>query len=109
MKVLGWVFLALYVAYRRTWGACDCDGLKRRLIVAKRETQSYQGEARVLREILLLAQGLEPVYGHTRDNDTVQPLHDTAPGSRSSGTQRNDVGAQPQDWAPWRVHRNPGD
>jgi hypothetical protein len=63
MKVLGWVFLALYVAYRRTWGACDCDGLKRRLVVAKRETQSYQGEARVLREIIQ-SPGWEPWKVH---------------------------------------------
>lgn len=42
MKWLGWVFLVLYVAYRRTVKACDCDGLRRRLNVAHRETRDYQ-------------------------------------------------------------------
>lgn len=48
MKYAGWVFLALYVAYRRTIKACDCEGLKRRLAIAHRETRDYQDLCRTM-------------------------------------------------------------
>lgn len=42
MKWAGWGVLALYLLHRKTWGACDCEGLRRRLNVAHRETRDYQ-------------------------------------------------------------------
>jgi hypothetical protein len=47
VKYAGWVFLALYMAYRRMVKACDCEGLRRRLVIAHRETRDWQAEARI--------------------------------------------------------------
>lgn len=44
-----WAALGLLVLYRRTWGACDCESLRRRLTVAHRETKDWQNEARYWR------------------------------------------------------------
>ena len=44
--LIPWALLGLLVLYRRTWGACDCDALGRRLAVAHRETKDWQNEAR---------------------------------------------------------------
>lgn len=49
IRAVPWVILGLLVLYRKTWGACDCPGLKRRLGVAHRETRDWQNEARYWR------------------------------------------------------------
>lgn len=48
-RAVPWIILGLLVLYRKTWGACDCPGLKRRLVVARREARDWQNEARYWR------------------------------------------------------------
>lgn len=44
MKWAPWILLGAVVWYRRTWGACDCEALRRRLVAAQREVHGYQVE-----------------------------------------------------------------
>lgn len=46
MRLIPWAILGALVLYRRTWGACDCEGLKDRLRAAHREVAGYQLENR---------------------------------------------------------------
>lgn len=48
MNSLGWVALLAYVTYRRTWGACDCDALRRRLRVEQNQRETWEHIAREL-------------------------------------------------------------
>lgn len=59
MKWAGWLFLGLYVVYRRTVKACDCEGLRRRLVIAHRETRDYQDEARIYQALLRKSEYLD--------------------------------------------------
>jgi hypothetical protein len=50
-RVLPWLLLGTVLLYRKTWGACQCDDLGRRLAIAHRETQGYLNEARYWRAL----------------------------------------------------------
>lgn len=38
--------LAAVIAYRRSWGACECEDLRRRVAVANRDRDLYLDELR---------------------------------------------------------------